>query len=121
MRVLVIDDSRAMRKLLSSILMSLGHQVVEAADGLEGLDRLERKGPFALALVDWNMPQINGYEFVRRVRADARYSKMKLMMVTTDVETAQVAKALEAGANEYVMKPFTQDALKQKLDLLQAA
>lgn len=121
MRVLVIDDSRAMRRILSSILTGLGHEVVEACDGQDGLNQVEKAGPFSLALVDWNMPNLNGYEFVCKVRAEERHSAMKVMMVTTEVETGQVAKALEAGANEYVMKPFTQDVIREKIEMLQAA
>ena len=121
MRVLIVDDSRAMRTILRTTLAELGHEVVEAGNGQDGLELLRSRGPFDLALVDWNMPPLNGYEFVRAVRADAVNASMKLLMVTTEVETAQVAKALEAGANEYVMKPFTPDILKEKLDMLSAA
>jgi len=121
MRVLVIDDSRAMRMILKSALLELGHDVVEAGNGEEGLKLLSSGGPFSLALVDWNMPVLNGYEFVRAVRSTPANDSMKLMMVTTEVEMSQVTKALEAGANEYVMKPFTRDALKEKIEMLSAA
>jgi two-component system chemotaxis response regulator CheY len=121
MRVLVIDDSRAMRMILKSTLLDLGHEVTEAGDGQEGLEMVKTKGPFSLALVDWNMPVLNGYEFVRSVRSDAANAPMKLLMVTTEVETAQVAKALDAGADEYVMKPFTREMLKEKIEMLAAA
>lgn len=121
MRVLVIDDSRAMRMILATLLKKLGHEVAEAGNGQEGLEVLTARGPFDLALVDWNMPVLNGYEFVRAVRNDASNGRLKLMMVTTEVETSQVARALEAGANEYVMKPFTRDVLEQKIQMLAAA
>jgi two-component system chemotaxis response regulator CheY len=121
MRVLVVDDSRAMRMILKTILVEMGHEVTEAGNGQEGLDRLKSDGPFSFALVDWNMPVLNGYEFVRAARADAANAAMKLVMVTTEVETSQVTKALEAGANEYVMKPFTRDILREKLEMLAAA
>ncbi|HVT80925.1 MAG TPA: response regulator [Phycisphaerae bacterium] len=121
MKVLIIDDSRAMRHILRKILTAMGHEVVEAGNGQEGLDKVDAAGPFGMALVDWNMPLVNGFEFVCRVRADARHSGMKLMMVTTEVEMAQVSRALEAGANEYVMKPFTDDVIREKIELLQAA
>jgi two-component system chemotaxis response regulator CheY len=121
MRVLVIDDSRAMRMILKKILLELGHEVVEAGNGQQGLDMLGKHGPFDLALVDWNMPVLNGYEFVRAARADPANAAMKMLMVTTEVETTQVSKALEAGANEYVMKPFTHDILKEKIAMLVAA
>lgn len=120
MRALIIDDSRAMRMILRTALQELGHDVIEAANGQEGLDRLAESGPFHFALVDWNMPVLNGYDFVRTVRGQREHDGLKLVMVTTEVETSQVARALEAGANEYVMKPFTRDVLKEKLQLIAA-
>jgi two-component system chemotaxis response regulator CheY len=118
---MVIDDSRAMRKILKSALAEMGHEGFEAGNGQEGLDLLKSQGPFELALVDWNMPILNGYQFVQNVRKEQTNSGMKILMVTTEVETAQVARALEAGANEYVMKPFTTGILKEKIDMLMAA
>jgi two-component system chemotaxis response regulator CheY len=106
--------------ILKNTLRELGHEVVEAANGQEGLDAVKDSGPFKLALVDWNMPVLNGFEFVQRVRAEPANNDMRLMMVTTEVETSQISRALEAGANEYVMKPFTRDALREKLELLAA-
>jgi len=121
MRVLVIDDSRAMRMILKTTLVQLGHEVVEASNGQEGLEMVKKRGPFNIALVDWNMPLLNGYEFVRSVRSDAANAAMKLVMVTTEVEMAQVSKAMDAGANEYVMKPFTREILREKIEMLEAA
>jgi two-component system chemotaxis response regulator CheY len=117
-RALVIDDSRAMRTILSRMLVSIGFEVVEASDGRDALAKLDAEGRFDLALVDWNMPNMNGYEFVRAVRAESSRDSMQLMMVTTETETDQVVRALEAGANEYVMKPFTRDVILEKLDIL---
>jgi two-component system, chemotaxis family, chemotaxis protein CheY len=121
MRVLIIDDSRAMRMIIRSILSGLGDATTEAGNGKEGLEALERHGPFDVALVDWNMPVMNGYEFVQAVRANPANNSIKLVMVTTEIETSQVIKALEAGANEYVMKPFTKEILIDKLQMLAAA
>jgi two-component system, chemotaxis family, chemotaxis protein CheY len=121
MRVLVVDDSRAMRMILRTTLKEWGHDVTEAGDGQEALDKLRANGPFHLALVDWNMPVVNGYEFVQKVRQDQGNDAMKMVMVTTEVETSQMSKALEAAANEYVMKPFTRDALKEKIEMVCAA
>ena len=118
MRVLVIDDSRAIRMILKKTLVGLGADVSEASNGVEALDKLGEGSPFDLALVDWNMPEMNGYEFVKAARANAAYAAMKICMVTTETETSQIVKALEAGANEYLMKPFTKDALREKLDAL---
>lgn len=118
MRAMVVDDSRAMRHMLGKMLKALGFEVSEAGNGREGVERLRESGPLDLALVDWNMPEMNGYEFVCAVRADKAYEAMPLVMVTTETEMEQVAKALAAGANEYVMKPFTPAALTEKLALL---
>ena len=118
MRALIVDDSKAMRMIVGRSLKSLGIEVVEACDGLDALERLKDSGQFDVALVDWNMPEMNGYEFICAVRADAAYSDLKLMMVTTEAEMSQVVKALEAGANEYVMKPFTKEMIQEKLQLL---
>ncbi|HKX28478.1 MAG TPA: response regulator [Blastocatellia bacterium] len=118
MRALVIDDSRAMRNILGTMLKEIGFEVAEAKNGLEAMERLREIGPLELALVDWNMPEMNGYEFVQSVRAHRAYDEMRLMMVTTETEMTQMAKALEAGANEYVMKPFTKEVIREKLEIL---
>ena len=118
MHILIVDDSRAMRSILSHILRQLGIEVSEAANGCEALDRLEQLDQVQLVMVDWNMPQMNGLEFVRQVRANSRYDDLRLMMVTTETEASQLVTALEAGANEYVMKPFTKDVIQEKLKLM---
>lgn len=118
MQALVIDDSRAMRKILGQMLREMNLAVAEAGNGREALACLEKTGPVDVALVDWNMPEMDGFEFIQAVRADPRYAGLRLMMVTTETEMTQVARALEAGANEYVMKPFTKDIIREKLQLL---
>ncbi len=119
MRALVIDDSKAVRSIIGKIMRELGFgEVVEAGNGLEALERLKEKGKPQIALVDWNMPEMNGYEFVCAVRADSAYDDVPLMMITTETEMDKVMTALEAGANEYVMKPFTKDVLREKLIIL---
>lgn len=118
MNALVIDDSKAMRTILRGILKALGFDVLEAADGCEALVRMSETADIALALVDWNMPNMNGFEFVKEVRALSVYDSTKLMMVTTETEMEKVISALEAGADEYLMKPFTKDAMLEKLDML---
>jgi two-component system, chemotaxis family, chemotaxis protein CheY len=118
MRALVLDDSRAMRMILGRILREVGFEVTEAADGREGLDVLS-KGPVPdLALIDWNMPEMDGLAFVKEVRQHDRYAGMTLMMVTTESEQSQIVRALAAGAHEYVIKPFTSEAIVDKLSLL---
>lgn len=118
MHALVIDDSRAMRMILKQILQEMGFQVSEAGNGREALDRLRQMEKADIALVDWNMPEMNGFEFVCAVRAEAAYNDVRLMMVTTESEMSQMVKALEAGANEYVMKPFTKEVIREKLAIL---
>ncbi|PWV63254.1 response regulator [Plasticicumulans acidivorans] len=117
-RALVIDDSRAMRRVIANILVERGFEVLEAEHGQAALDVLAQAGPVDVALVDWNMPVMNGYEFIKSVRASPQYTRLTLMMVTTETEISQVVRALAAGANEYLMKPFTADDLVQKLELL---
>lgn len=117
MRALIIDDSKAMRSILGRMLRGLGFEVIEAANGREAMDQLPTLGKVDLALVDWNMPEMDGYEFVRAVRAEHMYDGVLLMMVTTETEMENVVRALAAGANEYVMKPFTQEVILEKLQL----
>ena len=118
MRAIVIDDSRTMRVILGRILKEIGFEVYEANNGREALEVLEAVGRVELALVDWNMPEMNGFEFVCAIRANRSNDDMILMMVTTETEMENVARALEAGANEYVMKPFTREIILEKLGLL---
>jgi len=117
-RALVIDDSRTMRKILGRILQPMGFEVAEAGDGREGFERLRQAGNIDIVLVDWNMPEMDGLAFVRAVRADSTYEAVRLMMVTTESDLSRVATALEAGADEYVMKPFSEDVIREKLVLL---
>ena len=107
MRALVIDDSRVMRGILRRFLEQLRYEVGEAADGSAGLDQLRRPARPDVVLVDWNMPGLSGLEFVQAVRAQPDLAGVRLMMVTTENEMDRVAQALEAGADEFLMKPFT--------------
>ncbi|HET6574179.1 MAG TPA: response regulator [Fimbriiglobus sp.] len=118
MRALVIDDSRAMRAIIRKTLTEVGVKVVEAGDGREGLEQLRQTPDVELVLVDWNMPVLNGLDFIRAVRADRSYDPVRIMMVTTETEQEQLVRALEAGADEYLMKPFTKEVLVAKLSLL---
>jgi two-component system chemotaxis response regulator CheY len=117
-RALVIDDSRTVRLIIAQVLCELGMEVLEAADGLEALEQLERHPDVELLLVDWNMPQMNGYDFVRAVRSNHAYDPVRILMVTTENQSEQVSRALDAGANEYLMKPFAKEDLVAKLSLL---
>lgn len=115
---LIIDDSRAMRAILRRILTKVDFKISEAGNGQEGLERLEQNKDISICLVDWNMPVMNGYEFIKAARSDNRNKDIWLMMVTTETEMSRVVKAMAAGANEYVMKPFTDDVIIDKLRLL---
>ena len=118
MRALVIDDSRAMRRILKGIVSKLGFDVVEAEHGADALDVLHADPDIELALVDWNMPVMSGIEFVEEVRADSQYTNLKLVMVTTETEPERMVRALLAGVDEFVMKPFSEDILVDKLKLI---
>ncbi|HZR21022.1 MAG TPA: response regulator [Verrucomicrobiae bacterium] len=118
MRALVVDDSKSMRMILGKALREVGFQVAEAGDGREALARLNQGEETDLMLVDWNMPVMNGYELVCAVRANALLSSVRIMMVTTETSMNQLQQALAAGANEYLMKPFTKELLLEKLSLL---
>jgi two-component system chemotaxis response regulator CheY len=119
-KAMVVDDSRAVRLILSRILRQVGYDVCEAADGQEALARLAGGESVSLILVDWNMPNLDGLGFVRCLRSDPCNDAVKVMMVTTETEMDRMVTALEAGANEYVMKPFTADIISDKLRLLGA-
>jgi two-component system chemotaxis response regulator CheY len=115
---LVVDDSRSMRMILGSALEELGFEVSEAGNGREALALLaSAKFPVALSLVDWDMPEMNGLELVKRLRQLPEYASMVIVMVTAQNEMERIVEALEAGANEYIMKPFDKDILTGKLEL----
>ncbi|MGA3020004.1 MAG: response regulator [Bryobacteraceae bacterium] len=118
-KALVVDDSRAVRMILARTLKELGYEVREAANGREALEVIEaEKTAVTLVLADWNMPEINGLELLKQLRQNPELSRLVVVMVTTETELDQMAVALEAGANEYVMKPFTKEILVEKLQLV---
>ena len=105
--------------ILKKHLRDCGFEDVhEAGDGVEALEVLERLQYADVVLVDWNMPEMSGFEFLQHVRAVSLYDDIPIVMVTTETEVSQMIRALDAGANEYVMKPFTVDTLREKLALL---
>ena len=117
MRALIVDDSRPIRRIEAEILKELGFETSDAGNGKEALERLQAATLPDVVLVDWNMPEMDGLEFIKTVRSDARYSEMVVLMVTTETETDQMLRA-EAGADEYLMKPFQKDGLIDKLRLV---
>lgn len=121
MRMLIIDDSKAMRGFLTHLAHQFSFTTVEAEDGREALDTLIKNdplNPFSVALVDWDMPRMNGLDFVRFVRKNRDFDALKLMMVTTNNTEERISTALEAGADEYMMKPVTKQAFEEKLAML---
>ena len=115
-QAMVIDDSRAMRTILSRNLERFGYDVAQAVNGRDALEQIDQEDSrIGLFLVDWNMPEMNGLEFIKNLRSQLRYQSTPVMMVTTETEADQIAAALDAGANEYVIKPFTEDIIGEKL------
>ncbi len=118
-RALVVDDSRAMRMILSRTLAQSGFEILQAANGLEALRAMDQQGPsLDLVLLDWNMPELSGIEALEQIRARDDFKGIRVVMVTTETEMEQVVRALETGADEYIMKPFTREALEDKLRLI---
>ena len=117
MRALIVDDSRFVRSFLRGLLEPKGIECEEAGDGQAGLDRLHGDRVFDLLLLDWNMPVMNGLEMLKELRAEG-FSGIKVMMVTTEAENDFIVNALDAGADEYLMKPFDDEALNEKLAML---
>ncbi|MGC2112066.1 MAG: response regulator [Candidatus Korobacteraceae bacterium] len=118
MHALVVDDSSAMRKILGMILKPRGFDVLEAKDGVEALSVLSGSGELDLILIDWNMPGMNGLELLQQIRQRPDYAGTQILMVTTETGMGQMSTALEAGANEYIMKPFTPQVVWDKLELI---
>jgi two-component system, chemotaxis family, chemotaxis protein CheY len=117
MRALIVDDSRFVRGFLRSMLEERGIECEEAPDGQSGMEQVYAGKKFDLALVDWNMPVMNGLEMLTELRAKG-FSSVKVLMVTTEAENEFILRALDAGADEYLMKPFDDEALTEKLIML---
>lgn len=118
MKTLIVDDSLTMRRLLSTYVAEFSSDIIEAEDGVAALEQLLRHPEIDLALVDWDMPRMNGLDFVRTVRADEAFASMKLMMVTSHADMEDIGLALAEGANDFLMKPLTSEMVSDKLRLL---
>ena len=117
LKLLVVDDSSTMRRIIKNTLQRLGfNDVLEAEHGLEAWQIMERTPDINVLITDWNMPEMNGLDLVRKVRAEKRYESMPIIMVTTEGGKAEVITALKAGVNNYIVKPFTPQVLKEKLE-----
>lgn len=122
MRALVVDDSRAMRAIIRRYLSELGFAVDEAGDGEQGLRQLDANAAEGVKptvmLVDWNMPVMDGYAFIKAVRSERQWADVPIIMVSAENDRTKIARALMAGADEYAMKPITLEILESKLALL---
>ncbi len=115
MKVLVVDDMSTMRRIIKNVLRQIGYtSVEEAADGKEALEKL-KGGGFGLVVSDWNMPVMSGIELLKAIRADAELKTLPVLMVTAEAQKENIIEAVQAGVSNYVVKPFTGDALREKL------
>ncbi len=117
-KVLVVDDSKAIREIEKKYLEEMGFEVLEAENGEEALKVIEENPDIKLILLDWHMPVMNGYEFLLKLRANPKWSDIKVMMVTTENQQRSIVDAIMAGANEYLMKPFDKEMLETKIKYL---
>ena len=117
---LVVDDSRTVRAILRRALLTQDFKVLEAGNGREALEVVEENKGISLVLVDWHMPEMTGLELIKALRRKRELWDLRIVMVTTESDSARVAAALAAGADEYVMKPFTTEVLLQKLEMIGA-
>jgi two-component system chemotaxis response regulator CheY len=121
MKMLIIDDSPSMRAIIEQLGRQLSFKTEQAGDGLEAMAKLincPRQEPFDLAIIDWEMPGMAGLEFVSAVRKNPEHDSVKMMMVTGRNKQEEVSRALEAGADEYLMKPITRETFSEKLQIL---
>ncbi len=115
MKVLVVDDSAIMRKVITQILEMLGHDSVPASNGLDAFERLKEHEDVRLILLDWNMPEMNGIEFLREIKSRPGLSEIPVIMLTTESERRKMIEAIEAGAKHYLTKPFQPETLATKI------
>ncbi len=116
LKVLVVDDFSTMRRIVKNLLKQIGYSdIEEAEDGVQALSKLQNGG-FGLVVSDWNMPNMDGLDMLKAIRHDAAIKDMPVLMVTAEAEKEKVITAIQAGVNNYVVKPFTGEILKEKLD-----
>ncbi|AAO55498.1 chemotaxis response regulator CheY [Pseudomonas syringae pv. actinidiae] len=116
MKILIVDDFSTMRRIIKNLLRDLGFtNTSEADDGLTALPMLQ-SGAFDFLVTDWNMPGMTGIDLLRQVRADDRLKSLPVLMVTAEAKREQIIEAAQAGVNGYVVKPFTAQALKEKIE-----
>ena len=116
--MMLVDDSTTMRRIQKTQLSAMGiTDVCEANNGEEALGVLQSNMPLDVILLDWNMPVMDGITFLKKMRTDPTYAAVKVIMCTSEAEKTRVVEALKAGANNYIVKPFTPEALKEKLGI----
>jgi two-component system, chemotaxis family, chemotaxis protein CheY len=114
-KILLVDDSRSVRLICRRVMGNLGFQSVEAEDGSAALEVLKQNPDVSVILLDWNMPVMDGLTFLKTIRAEPHEPRPFVVMCTTENEASRIAQALQEGADEYVMKPFTEDIIREKL------
>lgn len=115
-KILVVDDFKTMRKIIKNILTQLGFKnIIEADDGTTALELL-KKQKVDLIISDWNMPKMNGLELLKSIRSDDNLKDIRFIMVTAEAQKENVIEAIKHGVNQYVVKPFTPETLKEKLE-----
>jgi two-component system chemotaxis response regulator CheY len=116
MKILIVDDSITIRRIITNALKTIGFpETIEAVDGKDALEKLSG-GNVDFIITDWNMPQMNGLDFIKEVRANPVYSSMPILMITTHGSEQDVIEALKAKVNSYIVKPFTPQELKEKIE-----
>ena len=118
MRAVIVDDSRFIRQYLRQLLEGMGLSCEEAMDGDQALEMLRGTSLFDFMLLDVNMPKMSGLECVRQLREAGLQPPMKVMMVTTEADNSYICQALDYGADEFLMKPFTPESLREKLAMI---
>jgi len=118
MNVLVVDDFLTMRRILKNILKQVGFKKMEEAeDGAQALDMIKNADPvFDLIIADWNMPKMTGIELLKAIRADPELKHLPVIMVTAEAQKSRVLEAVQAGVSNYIVKPFTAETVKTKLE-----
>lgn len=119
LKLLVVDDSSTMRRIIKNTLQRLGYDdILEAEHGLQAWEIMDSVDGIKILITDWNMPEMNGLDLVKKVRGDNRFVDIPIIMVTTEGGKAEVITALKAGVNNYIVKPFTPQVLKEKLEIV---
>lgn len=116
MKILLVDDSSTMRRIQMNTLKSLGFDdVVQAEDGQDALNKLKENPEVRLVLLDWNMPNMNGIDCLKAIKANPATKAVPVMMVTSEAEKSKIIEAIQSGASNYLVKPFEADALEEKI------